>query len=97
MPDESEIDEWFAQRVEFERSRSRFEKDFRALLAEYDSRFRAAAASQARSERIAKPLRRFAAWRHERAVAFALWRKRAAENYKRWRFERKYQKLFHKM
>lgn len=107
--DENEIDEWFSARKEelsdrmqaelekgvaFESSRARFEKEFHALLGEYDTRFRAAAVSQARNERLLRPFRRFASWREERMLAFALWRKHRSEQHKRRSFERKYQRLF---
>ena len=109
MPDESEIDEWFSMRKEelsermqdelekgapFEQSQARFDKEFHALLSEYDKRFRAADAAQARHERLAKPLRSVAAWWHGREVAFELWWKLSAEERKRRKFERKYKRLF---
>jgi hypothetical protein len=111
VQEDSEIDEWFNEQkdllsermydelqkgVAFEKAQTRFDTDFKRLLGQYNERYRTAMSTNVRSERLGRPFRRFHAWREERALKRSLWWKEQSERWRRWRFERKYRKLFKK-
>ncbi len=107
--EDGDIDEWFNEQkemlseqllaqlekgVEYAKAKERFDRDFKKLLQNYDAMYRDADKYKERRKRLERPLKQWREWKKAQILKIKLWWKLKKEEWKKWRFEREYRKLF---